>query len=107
MRLATTPAPTVFVGIGELRKSAERVADEVVDEVLAFLAAESAAVDPYSADQLLLPLALAEGSSDFGVSEVTRHLVTNAAVVRNFIDREIRVEGAEGSVGRVRIDRAS
>ncbi len=41
------------------------------------------AVDPHSADQLLLPLALAEGRSAYTVTEVTEHLRTNAATIRS------------------------
>ena len=53
---------STFTGLGERGKPAEAVADEAVDELLAFEDAEGV-VDPHSADQLLLPLALAEGRS--------------------------------------------
>ena len=48
--------PATFVGLGERGKPAEAVADEAVDQLLAFQAIEDAAVDPHSADQILLPL---------------------------------------------------
>ena len=51
--------PATFVGLGERGKRAETVADEAVAELLAFEAVEKAAVDPHSADQILLPLAFA------------------------------------------------
>jgi RNA 3'-terminal phosphate cyclase (ATP) len=60
-------------------------------------------VDPHSADQLLLPLAIADGDSEYHVSEVTRHLTTNAAVVKMFLDREIAIDGDEGIPGVVRV----
>ncbi len=102
--LDTTPAPTLFFALGERGKPAERVADDVVDEVLAYLAAgEQHAVDPHSADQLVLPLALAKAASEFTVSKVTLHLLTNIAIIRQFIEREIVCEGEEGHPGRVRI----
>ncbi len=85
-------APAAFVGLGERGKPAEQVADEAVDELLDFLAVPDAAVDPHSADQILLPLALAEGRSVYTVSEVTDHLRTNVATIRAFLDREIEVE---------------
>ena len=50
-----------------------------------------------------MPLALAAGHSEYHVSEVTRHLTTNAVVVKLFLDREIRIEGAEGATGVVRV----
>ena len=47
--------------------------------ILKFLAT-GAAVDPYLADQLILPLALASGSSELTTSRITQHLLTNAEV---------------------------
>jgi RNA 3'-phosphate cyclase len=98
----TTPVPALFLGLGERGKPAEKVADEAVAEVNAYLAAAPAAVDPYSGDQILLPLALAQGASEYSVAEVTRHLLTNIAVIRRFLDREIVCEGEEGRPGVVR-----
>jgi len=96
-------APATFVAVGERGKPSEQVADEAVDELLDFLAVPDGAVDPHSADQLLLPLALAEGRSVYTVSRVTEHLRTNAATLRAFLDREIEVEEAvaEDRPGRV------
>ncbi|ODT98687.1 MAG: RNA 3'-terminal-phosphate cyclase [Planctomycetes bacterium SCN 63-9] len=88
--------PATFVGIGERGKPAETVADEAIDEFLAFDAVEHAAVDPHSADQILLPLALAEGPSEYTVSEVTEHLRTNAATIRAFLDRKIVIDEPDG-----------
>ncbi|APW61422.1 RNA 3'-terminal phosphate cyclase [Paludisphaera borealis] len=95
-----------FVGIGERGKPAELVADEAVAELFAFLNVPDGAVDPHSADQILLPLALAEGRSVYTVSEVTEHLRTNAATIRSFLDRSIVVEEAAvpGQPGRVIVE---
>ena len=103
IELNTAPAPTLFFAIGERGKPAERVADEAVDQVIAYLHAGRALVDPHSGDQLVLPLALANGPSEYHVSEVTRHLTTNIAVVRQFLDCSIICEGDEGQPGVVRI----
>ena len=78
----TTPA--TFVGLGERGKPAEVVADEAVDELLPYLDAPEGAVDPHSADQVIVPLALAPGRSEYTVSAVTEHLRTNAATIRAF-----------------------
>jgi RNA 3'-terminal phosphate cyclase (ATP) len=88
--------PATFVGLGERGKP----------ELAAFLNVPDGAVDPHSADQLLLPLALAEGRSVYTVSEVTEHLRTNAATIRAFLDRNIVVEEAvaPGQPGRVIVD---
>jgi RNA 3'-terminal phosphate cyclase (ATP) len=101
--LDTTPVPTLFFGLGERGKPAERVADEAVDQVVAYLDSGPGMVDSHSADQLVLPLALAEGASDFPIAEVTMHFLTNVAVIRQFVEREIICEGEEGGPGRVRI----
>lgn len=101
--LDTAPVPTLFFTLGARGKPAERVADEAVNQVLAYLDSGPGLVDPHSADQLVLPLALAEGSSEYGVSEVTLHLTTNVAVIRRFLDRHVVCEGELGGSGRVRI----
>jgi RNA 3'-terminal phosphate cyclase (ATP) len=92
-----------FSGIGELRKSAEKVADEALDAYEAFERA-GAAVDPHLADQLLLPLALAAGRSRFTTSSVTQHLLTNADVIRQFLPAcAIDVRGKKGLPGTVEV----
>jgi RNA 3'-terminal phosphate cyclase (ATP) len=96
-------APALFVAVGERGKPAERVADEAADEAIAFLRAGPAAVDPHSGDQVVLPLALADGPSEYRVTAVTRHLTTNVATIRRFVDREITIEGSEGQPGVVRV----
>lgn len=103
VQLDTAPAPTFFFGLGARGKPAERVADEAVDQVIDYLKAEPAAVDAHSADQVVLPLALADGVSEVTVAEVTAHLTTNVTVIRRFLDREIAVIGDEGKAGRVTI----
>lgn len=103
VELDTAPVPTLFFGLGARGKPAERVADEAVDRVLAYLDSGDALVDAHSADQLVLPLALAEGASEYRVAEVTRHLTTNISVIRRFLERDIVCEGEEGGTGVVRI----
>lgn len=97
------PAPTLFYALGERGKPAEKVADEVVDQVAGHLAAAPAAVDLHSADQIVLPLTFAEGPSEYTVTKVTQHLLTNVAVIRRFLDRDIVCEGREGAPGVVRV----
>jgi RNA 3'-terminal phosphate cyclase (ATP) len=102
--LETEPAPVLLFALGERGKRAERVADEAVDQALRYLHAAPAAVDAHSADQIVLPLALAEGRSEYSVTQVTSHLLTNVAVIRRFLEREIHCEGDEGKPGIVRIE---
>ena len=88
---------------GERGKPAEKVAQEAVEEVAAYLLAAPAAVDLHSGDQILLPQALAPGRSEYTVAQVTRHLTTNAGIIQRFLEREIVIEGTEGEPGRVMI----
>ena len=101
--LPTTPVPTLFCALGARGKPAERVADEAADQALAHLRTEPPGVDCHSADQLVLPLALAQEPSEFRVAEVTQHLLTNLAVIRRFVERDMMCEGSEGGPGVVRI----
>jgi RNA 3'-terminal phosphate cyclase (ATP) len=87
-----------FTSLGERGKPAERVADEAARDLLAFLQGNSA-LDRYLADQLVLPMVLAARPSQFTTAAVTRHLLTNAWVVDQFLPGRVRVEGAEGMPG--------
>jgi RNA 3'-terminal phosphate cyclase (ATP) len=103
VELDTTPVPTLFFALGARGKPAESVADEAVDQAIAYLDAGDALVDAHSADQIVLPLALAEGASEYRVAEVTLHLTTNISVIRRFVERDIVREGVQGGPGMVRI----
>lgn len=92
-----------FTALGERGKPAERVADEAVDGFEEFLKTDGA-VDHFLADQLVLPLAFASGVSEIRTSRVTQHLITNADVVREFLPAPIRIDGAVGEPGVVRIE---
>jgi RNA 3'-phosphate cyclase len=91
-----------YFGLGEKGKPAERVADEAVDALQAFLQS-GAAVDQYLADQLLLPLALAEQPSELHTSQISHHLVTNAEVLRAFMEVKIEIHGEISQPGWIRI----
>lgn len=91
--------------LGARGKRAERVADEAVDALTAFLRSDGV-VDPWLADQLLMPLALADGPSSLRTSEVTAHLVTNAEVIQLFLPVEIGVDGPLGSPATVHLQPA-
>jgi len=97
-----TPVPTLFFALGARGKRAEAVADEAAEQALDYFRAD-APVDPHSADQLVLPLAFAEGTSEFRVTQATQHLLTNIAVVKYFVDRDITCDAAQGEPGTVRV----
>jgi RNA 3'-terminal phosphate cyclase (ATP) len=92
-----------FTALGERGKPAERVAKEAASELLDYLRADGA-LDPHLADQMVLPLALAEGPSHLTTTAITQHLLTNAWVVNRFLDSRVRVEGQEGGPGACWID---
>lgn len=91
-----------FYALGELGKPAERVADEAVDALDAFLESDGV-VDQYLADQLLLPLSFAQSSSRVRTSCITDHLRTNAQVIESFTSTNIDIQGEHGSPGMVEI----
>jgi RNA 3'-terminal phosphate cyclase (ATP) len=92
-----------FFALGERGKPAEAVADEAVAVLLTFLAGDSA-VDLHLADQLLLPLALAQGASVIRTQRVTSHLLTNAWLIQRFLPVTIRIGGEIGEPADVRIE---
>jgi RNA 3'-terminal phosphate cyclase (ATP) len=96
------PGRACCFALGARGKRAERVADEAVVALAAYLRGDGA-VDPWLADQLLLPLALADGPSELRTSEVTAHLLTNAEVIRLFLPVEIDVDGPQGSPATIHL----
>jgi RNA 3'-terminal phosphate cyclase (ATP) len=92
-----------FTSLGKLGKPAEQVAEEAAQDLLAYLRGD-AALDRYLVDQLVLPLALAKGTSQFTTEMVTQHLLTNAWVVNQFLPGRVRVEGELGEPGSCSIE---
>jgi RNA 3'-terminal phosphate cyclase (ATP) len=95
-------ARACYFGLGARGKRAEKVADEAAEPMRDFLSGD-ATVDEHAADQLLLPLAFAPGVSAFSTPAVTQHLLTNAEVIRMFLNTEIRIRGEKGQPGQVEI----
>jgi len=98
---------------GEPAREPERTADAAASAFTRFLDGR-AAVDPRLGDQLLLPAALVaagrvarppgvEAGTISPVSEVTRHLATNADVIRAFLPVEVTISGPEGGEGTVEV----
>lgn len=92
-----------YFGLGERGKPAEHVADEAVDQFIAFQESD-ATLDEFLADQLLLPLSVASGVSEFRTARITQHLITNAEVIRAFMATQIAIKGDLGEPGWVRIE---
>ncbi|MCU4576507.1 RNA 3'-terminal phosphate cyclase [Acinetobacter courvalinii] len=77
----------LFTALGEMRKSAEQIANHLAEQVKQYLES-NASVDEYLADQLLLPLALGQGG-EFTAQCISEHTRTQAAMIEKFIDCEI------------------
>lgn len=88
--------------LGTQGKRAEKVADDAVDELLAFLDSPGV-VDAHAADQLVTLAALSPHESRFVTERLTDHLQTNADVVRQITGRQIAIEPGEGASATVTV----
>jgi RNA 3'-terminal phosphate cyclase (ATP) len=95
----------VVTGFGVKGVSAEKVASDACDEAEAHLAAD-VPVGIHFADQLLLLMALARGGS-FRTLTPSAHTLTNAEVIRRFLDTPIALEHESGGVCRVTVGSSS
>ncbi|HEX3050643.1 MAG TPA: RNA 3'-terminal phosphate cyclase [Aggregatilineaceae bacterium] len=87
-----------FGVLGRKGMPSEVVAEQAVTALLDFHGS-GAAVDERLADQLIVPLVLAEGESRFSTPTITDHLRTNIHVVNAFLDRSITIEGSQVVIG--------
>jgi RNA 3'-terminal phosphate cyclase (ATP) len=93
-------AVTGFTAYGRKGLPAEHVAEAACSELLTHHRSGQP-VDPYLADQLVLPMALAAGTSRIVVSRITHHLLTNLDVTRKFLPVNVTVDGEPGEPGTV------
>jgi RNA 3'-terminal phosphate cyclase (ATP) len=73
-----------FALLGQRGVRAEVLGERAARQLLHFLDLEDACLDPWLADQLAVPLALAGGGGRLTTSKVTSHLETVAEVLRLF-----------------------
>ncbi len=93
-----------FQSLAERGKRAETLAREVVRDYRMF-EPSGASVDEHLADQLILPCILANGESTYTTPKVTKHLTTNAEVVKMFFPKiEIKIDGEQESFGKITIN---
>jgi len=93
-----------FSSLGERGVRAEQLGEKVARQVLRFLENEEACVDPWLADQLVVPVALGGGGGRIVTSQLTRHLETVTQVVGRF-GIEARTFGRRGGPGGVEVGR--
>ncbi len=92
-----------FSSLGRKGLPADKVAETAVADLLAF-EDNKAAVDKYLADQLLLPLALANGRSAYTTNELTQHTLTNAQLLRQWLGVTITIDGNLKEQSRIIIE---
>ena len=92
-----------FSALGRPGLPAEEVAGSAVADMLSFME-NGAAVDKHLADQLLVPMALAKGSSTFSTGQITNHTITNADLLRQWLNNNIEIEGAAGGPGQITVE---
>ena len=105
IEIASEHVTEVFTGFGELGVSAEKVAHDTIREVEEYLAAGVPA-GHYLADQLLLPMALAGGGS-FRTLAPSRHMTTNAEVIRQFLSVEVTMRELAKNDWEIRVEKRS
>jgi RNA 3'-terminal phosphate cyclase (ATP) len=93
-----------FASLGERGVRAEVLGERAARKLLRFIDMDEreACVDPWLADQLAVPMALAGGGGRVATSEVTSHLETVAAVLQLF-DYGARVWGRRGGPGGLEV----
>jgi RNA 3'-terminal phosphate cyclase (ATP) len=77
--------------IGEIGKRAEAVGAEAAERFLESTLVQAPA-DPFLADMLVLPLALAKGRSKYRIARVTEHLRTNLQVASQIVGCKYKIE---------------
>jgi len=82
----------------------ETLVQTACEELLAWMQSP-ATVDPFLADQILIPAALADTASTFKVSELTARFLSSVSVVKQFLPIHITVRGAQGEPGTVTVRR--
>ena len=84
----------VFTGFGERQITSEMVAERVAAEAEEYVNAD-AALGKHTADQILLPMALA-GDGEFSTLEPSLHATTNMEVIEKFLPVSFSVRNGTG-----------
>ena len=90
--------------IGARGLRAEAIAQQAFQGMFEWMRTDST-IDAHLADQILIPLCVAEGGSVFKVSKLTSRFLTQIWVVKQFAPIRITVRGTEGEPGLVTIER--
>jgi RNA 3'-terminal phosphate cyclase (ATP) len=91
-----------FTALGQRGKSAEIVGKETASKFIEYYST-NAALDKYLADQIVLYLSMPKEESEFTVSCITQHLITNLWAIGIFHNFKYSVNGEIGGHGDVKI----
>jgi RNA 3'-terminal phosphate cyclase (ATP) len=90
LEIETDEITAIFSGFPERDRSPEDVAHEAVQSVERWLQ-RGVVVDAHLADQLLIPMTLADGGQ-FRTTEPSSHTRTNPSIIRRFMEVDIRFD---------------
>ena len=91
-----------FTAYGKRGIPAEHVAEKACQELLAHHQSNSP-VDPYLADQVILPTIMAQGESRINTSQISKHLLTNIWTIQQFVSTDIKLVGTLGEIGTMTV----
>lgn len=91
-----------FNALGERGKSSETVAEEAVYLLLSHRRS-GAALDEHLGDQILVPLAVADGRSRYSVEKVSLHLETNGWLIEQFGLARVEIEKRKDGSGLISV----
>ncbi len=94
-------ATEVFSGFGKMGVSAENIGKNTAKMAKRFINSQ-AAVGPYLADQLLLPMALA-GGGRYTAMRPSRHATTNIDIIKSFLEVDITLKEGEQGVWMIEV----
>jgi RNA 3'-terminal phosphate cyclase (ATP) len=92
-----------FSSLGRKGLPADKVAETAVADLLAFVD-NKVSIDKHLADQLLIPMALGYGRSTTTTNPLTQHTLTNAHLLRQWLDVPITITGDLGHPGEIVVD---
>ena len=96
----------VFLGadsLGARGKPSETVGKEAALKMINEVRS-GAHLDRHTADHMILPASLAEGTSVFRTSLITLHTLTAIEIAKVFTDAKFKVTGREGEPGTIRVE---
>jgi RNA 3'-terminal phosphate cyclase (ATP) len=89
-----------FTTYGSKGLPSERVAEAACNDLLLHHRSGDP-VDPHLADQLVLPMIMAEGTSQVTTSQISRHLLTNGWVAQQFLPRDLDIREKQKAAGMI------